>query len=169
VIGIVSWKIMGPGFEGLSFGVPLNIVEKRLGVEFVHGSDPDFERNVSEERVSSAVSLAENKPTNKQPEVNFNTDDLKDMEEELVEDEKPTYIGIKKVLNKYILLYQGKETPMAIEDEYLIVRRTALGNFLTIGTAKVVKIRGSAVALKPNLESRYQPVTVLDTVEYSKR
>jgi len=106
---------------------------------------------------------------NRQPEVDTNTEDMKNIMEELIEDEKPTYIAIKKVLNKYILLYQGKETPMVIEDEYLIVRRTALGNFLTIGTAKVVKIKGSVVALKPNLKSRYQPVTLLDTVEYVRK
>lgn len=34
VVGIVSWKIVAPGFEGLSFGVPLDAVSTRLGVEW---------------------------------------------------------------------------------------------------------------------------------------
>lgn len=110
-----------------------------------------------------------NKADSSEPEVDTNTEDMKNIMEELVEDEKPTYIAIKKVLNKYILLYQGKETPMVIEDEYPIVRGLGSGKFLTIGTAKVVKIKGSAVALKPSLERRYQPVTILDRVEYIQK
>lgn len=34
VVGIVSWKIVAPGFEGLSFGVPLDAVSTRLGIEW---------------------------------------------------------------------------------------------------------------------------------------
>jgi serine protease Do len=32
VIGITSWKIVAPGFEGLAFGVPLNVIGKRLNI-----------------------------------------------------------------------------------------------------------------------------------------
>jgi S1-C subfamily serine protease len=32
VVGIVSWKILAPGFEGLSFGIPLQAIEQRLGI-----------------------------------------------------------------------------------------------------------------------------------------
>jgi hypothetical protein len=35
VIGIVSWKIIAPGFEGLSFGIPLEVVAKRLGITWL--------------------------------------------------------------------------------------------------------------------------------------
>jgi S1-C subfamily serine protease len=34
VIGICSWKIVRPGFEGLSFGVPVDAVAKELGIVF---------------------------------------------------------------------------------------------------------------------------------------
>ena len=34
IIGIVSWKISAPGFEGLSFGVPITSIESRLGIEW---------------------------------------------------------------------------------------------------------------------------------------
>lgn len=117
--------------------------------------------------------------TTKNPTMNVNnrsepkietTQGMTDIITELThENERPTYIAIKKVLNKYILLYKGKETPMVIEDEYPIVRGMGSGKFLTIGTAKVVKIKGTAVALKPSLERRYQPVTILDRVEYIQK
>ena len=58
---------------------------------------------------------------------------------------------------------------MVIEDEYPIVRGMGSGKFLTIGSAKVVKIKGTTVALKPSLERRYQPVTILDRVEYIQK
>jgi serine protease Do len=32
VIGITSWKIVAPGFEGLAFGVPLDVIGKRLNI-----------------------------------------------------------------------------------------------------------------------------------------
>lgn len=32
VIGIVSWKVVAEGYEGLSFGVPLSTVEHCLGL-----------------------------------------------------------------------------------------------------------------------------------------
>jgi serine protease Do len=32
VIGITSWKIVASGFEGLAFGVPLNVIGKRLNI-----------------------------------------------------------------------------------------------------------------------------------------
>jgi len=32
VIGIVSYKIVLPGFEGLAFGVPVDVIAKRLGI-----------------------------------------------------------------------------------------------------------------------------------------
>ncbi len=34
VVGIVSWKIAAPGFEGLSFGVPPQVIEHRLGISW---------------------------------------------------------------------------------------------------------------------------------------
>ncbi len=34
VMGIVSWKIAIPGFEGLAFGVPISVVEQRLGIKW---------------------------------------------------------------------------------------------------------------------------------------
>jgi S1-C subfamily serine protease len=34
VLGIVSWKIAIPGFEGLAFGVPISVVEQRLGIDW---------------------------------------------------------------------------------------------------------------------------------------
>jgi len=34
VIGIISWKIAIPGFEGLAFGVPIKLAESRLGIIF---------------------------------------------------------------------------------------------------------------------------------------
>ena len=36
VIGIVDWKVMRPGFEGLSFGVPMEVVARRLGIEWTN-------------------------------------------------------------------------------------------------------------------------------------
>jgi serine protease Do len=33
-VGIVSWKIVAPGFEGLSFGVPLDVVASHLSIEW---------------------------------------------------------------------------------------------------------------------------------------
>lgn len=33
VVGIVSWKIVAAGFEGLSFGVPISAIFERLGVK----------------------------------------------------------------------------------------------------------------------------------------
>ncbi len=35
VIGIVSWKITAKGFEGLSFGVPLDIIAHRLNIKWI--------------------------------------------------------------------------------------------------------------------------------------
>ncbi len=35
VIGIVSWKISAKGFEGLSFGVPLDIIAYRLNIKWI--------------------------------------------------------------------------------------------------------------------------------------
>jgi serine protease Do len=32
VIGITSWKIVAEGFEGLAFGIPLNVIGKRLNI-----------------------------------------------------------------------------------------------------------------------------------------
>jgi serine protease Do len=32
IIGITSWKIVAPGFEGLAFGVPLSVIGKRLNI-----------------------------------------------------------------------------------------------------------------------------------------
>ncbi|MCB9764056.1 MAG: trypsin-like peptidase domain-containing protein [Alphaproteobacteria bacterium] len=40
VMGIVSWKIAAPGFEGLSFGVPASVVQERLGLVLGEASDP---------------------------------------------------------------------------------------------------------------------------------
>jgi serine protease Do len=34
VIGIVSWKISAPGFEGLAFGVPADALMSRLGIQW---------------------------------------------------------------------------------------------------------------------------------------
>ena len=124
---------------------------------------------IKDEPTKPSTSKINNKANFSEPDIDTNTEDMKDIVGEFVEDEKPTYLAIKKVLDKYILLYQGKETPMVIEDEYPIVRGMGSGKFLTIGTAKVVKIKGTAVALKPNLERRYQPVTILDRVEYIQK
>ena len=35
VVGIVSWKITATGVEGLSFGIPLEIVAERLGINWI--------------------------------------------------------------------------------------------------------------------------------------
>jgi serine protease Do len=32
VIGITSWKIVALGFEGLAFGIPLDVIGKRLNI-----------------------------------------------------------------------------------------------------------------------------------------
>jgi len=32
IVGIVSWKIAAPGFEGLAFGVPISALIDRLGI-----------------------------------------------------------------------------------------------------------------------------------------
>ena len=145
-------------------------IKFRVTRDDVSASTPSESSNFLSDETTKPFSLNVNSKANfSEPEVDINTEDMKDIEEELVEDEKPTYIAIKKVLNKYILLYQGKETPMVIEDEYPIVRGIGSGKFLTIGTAKVVKIKGSAVALKPSLERRYQPVTILDKIEYMQK
>ncbi len=34
VVGVVSWKVTAPGFEGLAFGVPINALSKRLGLRW---------------------------------------------------------------------------------------------------------------------------------------
>lgn len=34
VVGIVSWKVAGPGFEGLAFGVPVHAAAARLGISW---------------------------------------------------------------------------------------------------------------------------------------
>jgi len=34
VVGVVSWKIAAPGFEGLAFGVPISAIEESLHVSF---------------------------------------------------------------------------------------------------------------------------------------
>jgi len=36
VIGIADWKVDLPGFEGLSFGVPMEVVGQRLGIKWVN-------------------------------------------------------------------------------------------------------------------------------------
>jgi serine protease Do len=33
IVGIVSWKIVASGFEGLSFGVPPSAITRRLAIE----------------------------------------------------------------------------------------------------------------------------------------
>lgn len=38
VVGIVSWKLVAPGLEGLSFGVPLEVVSSRLGIKWSNDS-----------------------------------------------------------------------------------------------------------------------------------
>jgi serine protease Do len=37
VVGIVSWKVVVPGVEGLSFGVPADLVGKRLNIQWDKG------------------------------------------------------------------------------------------------------------------------------------
>ena len=42
VIGVVSWKIAYPGFEGLGFGVPSELLLEKLGIK--SGSQTDFQK-----------------------------------------------------------------------------------------------------------------------------
>jgi len=144
-------------------------IKYRVTRDDVSASSPEYSNVVSGGTVKSSSTNVNNRANFTESHVDTTTEDMKDMVEELVEQEKPTYVSIKKVLKEYILVYQGKDTPMAVEDEYRIVRDAGSGEFLTIGTAKVVKIKGTAVALKPILDRKYQPVTIFDRVEYIKK
>ncbi|MFT5584709.1 MAG: serine protease Do, partial [Cognaticolwellia sp.] len=42
LLGIISWKIAATGFEGLSFGVPLDALEQSLNINFGETSDTDW-------------------------------------------------------------------------------------------------------------------------------
>jgi serine protease Do len=42
IVGVVSWKVAAPGFEGLGFGVPSTAVEERLGLVLGATSDADW-------------------------------------------------------------------------------------------------------------------------------
>jgi serine protease Do len=40
VVAVVSWKVVGSGYEGLGFGVPLDVVIDRLDLAWADASDP---------------------------------------------------------------------------------------------------------------------------------
>lgn len=41
LVGVVSWKMMASGFEGLSFGIPTNVIASRLNIKFGEGREQD--------------------------------------------------------------------------------------------------------------------------------
>ncbi len=43
ILGVVSWKIAAPGFEGLGFGVPTDALVERLDLEFGTASSDDLD------------------------------------------------------------------------------------------------------------------------------
>jgi len=34
ILGVVSWKVVARGFEGLAFGVPIGVLAQRLAIEW---------------------------------------------------------------------------------------------------------------------------------------
>ncbi|MFZ5482339.1 MAG: S1C family serine protease [Myxococcota bacterium] len=56
VVGVVSWKVAAPGFEGLGFGVPMDAVRARLGLTFGESSDTDLAARTG--RVGGAQGVA---------------------------------------------------------------------------------------------------------------
>ncbi|MBU0611305.1 MAG: trypsin-like peptidase domain-containing protein, partial [Armatimonadetes bacterium] len=41
LVGVVSWKLAAPGFEGLGFGIPATVIRARLGLAYGDLSEPD--------------------------------------------------------------------------------------------------------------------------------
>ncbi len=176
-----SWLIKDGFTQHLKYDIEESntIVYKNYELEIIEANSSWIKYRVTRDDISASTSPENaNQPsradvsdqaTFSEPYVDTTAKDMEDMVAELSEDEKPTYIAIRKVLNRYILLHQGSETPMFVEDEYPIVRDIGSGELLKVGTAKVVKIKGSAVALKSSIESGYEPVTIRDRVQYIKK
>ena len=88
----------------------------------------------------------------------------------LLNDKKPVYLSIKKIMNNYLLIHSSNSTPIKLGEMLNIIRYKNQANrdlgYTSIGIAKVVKIKDIKVVMEYKLINEKNTLTFQDNIEY---